>query len=63
MDFGTNVHNALEKIVLDKAKLEDYTDEDELKAIKNGLKRLEEIKKENPGFKPKKTEMKVNSCQ
>ena len=51
MDFGTNVHNALEKIVLDKAKLEDYTDEDELKAIKNGLKRLEEIKKENPGFK------------
>ena len=59
MDFGTNVHNALEKIVLDKAKLEDYTDEDELKAIKNGLKRLEEIKKENPGFKPKKTEMKV----
>jgi len=59
MDFGTNVHNALEKIVLDKAKLEDYTNEDELKAIKNGLKRLEEIKKENPGFKPKKTEMKV----
>jgi len=59
MDFGTNVHNALEKIVLDKAKLEDYTDEDELKAIKNGLNRLEEIKKENPGFKPKKTEMNV----
>lgn len=59
MAFGTNVHNALEKIVLDKAKLEDYTDEHELKAIKNGLKRLEEIKKENPGFKPKTTEMKV----
>ena len=59
MDFGTNVHNALEKIVLDKAKLEDYTDEDELKAIKNGLKRLEEIKKENPGFKIKTSEMKV----
>ena len=59
MDFGTNVHNALEKIVLDKAKLEDYTDEDELKAIKNGLKRLEEIKKENPGFKIKTSEMHV----
>ena len=59
MDFGTNVHNALEKIVSDKAKLEDYTDEDELKAIKNGLKRLEEIKKENPGFKIKTSEMKV----
>jgi len=59
MDFGTNVHNALEKIVLDKAKLEDYTDEDELKAIKNGLNRLEEIKKENPGFKIKTSEMHV----
>ena len=59
MDFGTNVHNALEKIVSGKAKLEDYTDEDELKAIKNGLNRLEEIKKENPGFKIKTSEMHV----
>ena len=59
MTHGTNVHNALEKIVSGKAKLEDNTDEDELKAIKNGLKRLEEIKKENPGFKIKTSEMKV----
>jgi len=60
MAHGTNVHNALEKIVSGKAKLEDYTDEDELKAIKNGLNRLEEIKKENPGFKIKTSEMHVN---
>ena len=49
----------LRKIVLDKTKLKDYTDEAELKAIKNGLKRLEEMKKENPGFKIKASEMNV----
>jgi len=59
MTHGTNVHNALEKIVIDKAKLEDYTDEDELRAIKNGLNALEEIKKQNPGFKIKTSEMGV----
>ena len=59
MTHGTNVHNALEKIVIDKAKLEDYTDEDELRAIKNGLNALEEMKKENPGFKIKTSEMGV----
>ena len=53
MDFGTNVHNALEKIVSGKAKLEDYKDKEELKAIKNGLASLEEIKNDNPGFKIK----------
>jgi len=59
MTHGTNVHNALEKIVIDKAKLEDYTNEDEQRAIKNGLDALEEIKKENPGFKIKTSEMGV----
>jgi len=59
LNFGSNVHNALEKIVSGKAKVEDYTDEDEVKAIKNGLERLEELKKENPGFKIKATEMNV----
>ena len=59
LDFGSNVHNALEEIVSGKAKVEDYTDEDEVKAIKNGLERLEELKKENPGFKIKATEMRV----
>ena len=49
----------LRKLYSGKAKLEDYTDEDELKAIKNGLNRLEEIKKENPGFKIKTSEMHV----
>ncbi|MDC0193993.1 UvrD-helicase domain-containing protein [Candidatus Nitrosopelagicus sp.] len=59
LNFGSNVHNALEKIVSGKAKVEDYTDEDEVKAIKNGLERLEKLKKENPGFKIKATEMNV----
>ena len=59
LNFGSNVHNALEKIVSGEAKVEDYTDEDEVKAIKNGLERLEELKKENPGFKIKATEMNV----
>ena len=59
LDFGSNVHNALEKIVSGKAKLDDYKDKEELKAIKNGLASLEKIKKENPGFKIKSTEMHV----
>ena len=60
LDFGSNVHNALEKIVSGDATIDDYTDKDELKAIKNGLERLEELKNENPGFKIKSTEMHVN---
>ena len=58
-DFGSNVHDALEKIVSGQGKVEDYTDEDELKAIKYGLVELEKMKSENPGFKIKSTEMKV----
>ena len=56
LDFGGNVHNALEKIVLGKAKLKDYT-EDEQKAIKNGLTVLEKLKKDNPGFAVQATEL------
>jgi len=59
LDFGSNVHNALEKIVSGKATIDDYTDEAEIKAIKNGLKSLDEIKNQNPGFKIKSTEMHV----
>ena len=59
LNFGTNVHNALEEIVSGKAKVEDYTDDDEVKAIKNGLSSLETIKNDNPGFKIKATEMNV----
>ena len=56
LDFGGNVHNALEKIVIGKAKLKDYT-EDEQKAIKNGLTVLEKLKKDNPGFTVQATEL------
>ena len=61
LDFGSNVHGALEKIVASKAKIEDYTDKDELKAIKHGLDELDKMKKEYPGFKIKLTEMDVKS--
>ena len=59
MDFGSIVHNALDKIKKCQAKLEDYTEENEVKSIKNGLEALEEIKKDHPGFKLKETELTV----
>ena len=59
LDFGSSVHNAFEKIVSGDATINDYTDKDELKAIKNGLARLDELKKQNPGFKIKSTEMHI----
>jgi DNA helicase-2/ATP-dependent DNA helicase PcrA len=61
LDFGSNVHDALEKIVSGNASVEDYTDEDEVKAIKHGLDELEKMKIEYPGFKIKSTEMNVKS--
>ena len=61
LDFGSNVHDALEKIVSGNASVEDYTDEDEVKAIKHGLDELEKMKKEYPGFKIKSTEKNVKS--
>ena len=56
LDFGGNVHNALEKIVIGKAKLKDYTDNEQM-AIKNGLTVLEKLKKDNPGFTVQATEL------
>ena len=47
------------KIVIGDATINDYTNKDEVKAIKNGLERLEELKAENPGLKIKSTEMHV----
>jgi DNA helicase-2/ATP-dependent DNA helicase PcrA len=61
LDFGSNVHSALQKIVSGQGKVEDYTDEDELKAIKYGLDALDKMKKEFPGFKIKSTEMDVKT--
>ncbi|MBT6646598.1 MAG: ATP-dependent helicase [Thaumarchaeota archaeon] len=59
MDFGNIVHKALDKIGKDQAKLEDYTEENEVKSIKNGLDALEKIKNDHPGFKLKETELTV----
>ena len=45
MTHGTNVHNALEKIVSGKAKLEDYKGKEELKAIKKWSSSFRNYKK------------------
>ena len=47
------------KIGKGQAKLEDYTEENEVKSIKNGLDALEKIKNDHPGFKLKETEFGV----
>tara|TARA_B110001454_G_scaffold218201_1_gene245565 strand:- start:3592 stop:6279 length:2688 start_codon:yes stop_codon:yes gene_type:complete len=61
LDFGSSVHNALEKIVSGDATINDYSNEteDTVKAIKNGLACLDELKEQNPGLKIKSTEMRV----
>ena len=59
LDLGNRVHDALNKIGKGQAKLEDYTEENEVKSIKNGLDALEKIKNDHPGFKLKETEFGV----
>ena len=54
-DFGSNVHKALEKIIMDKAKLEDFPD-DEQKAIKNGQAAIKKLENDYPGLTPEDTE-------
>ena len=54
-DYGSNVHTALEKIIMGKAKLEDFPD-DEQKAIKNGQAALEKLKNDYPGLAIEATE-------
>tara|TARA_B110001454_G_scaffold87339_1_gene83771 strand:- start:146 stop:2881 length:2736 start_codon:yes stop_codon:yes gene_type:complete len=56
LDFGNIIHDALKDINRGQAKLEDYTDEDEIKSIKNGLDALEKMKNDHPGCKLKETE-------
>jgi DNA helicase II / ATP-dependent DNA helicase PcrA len=48
-DYGNRVHKALQKIMKGKAKLQDYT-EDEQKSIKNGLDAIDELKVDYPGL-------------
>ncbi len=49
-DFGSEVHHALEGILREQAKIEDF-EGDVKKAVKNGLDAMEELKKEYPGMK------------
>jgi DNA helicase-2/ATP-dependent DNA helicase PcrA len=60
-DFGSDVHNALEKILLKQAKPEDFSG-DIRRAIDNGLSALEELEKKFPGLQlvEKGTEVKVD---
>jgi len=56
--FGNEVHPAFEKILKNKAKPEDYSD-DVKKALENGLAVLKDLEKEYPGLKLVGTEVKV----
>ena len=47
--FGLEVHNALENILVNKTKIEDYQD-DVARATQNGLNAIDELKKEYPGL-------------
>ena len=50
LDYGNEVHSALQKIVQGQAKLEDFPT-DQQKSIKNGLSALKELEKKFPGLK------------
>jgi DNA helicase-2/ATP-dependent DNA helicase PcrA len=54
-DFGSEVHDALDNILTEKTKIEDYTD-DVRKAAQNGLDAIEELKVQYPGLKIDSTE-------
>jgi len=49
-DFGRIVHNAIQSILQNETKIDDYKDEVR-KAVENGLNSIEELKKEYPGLK------------
>ena len=58
-DFGSDVHNALEKILLKQAKPEDFSG-DIRRAIDNGISALEELEKKFPGLEVVGTEVTVD---
>ena len=58
-DFGLEVHQALEKILLDKAKPEDFRDQVQM-AVKNGMSSLKDLENKFPGLKVEDTEVHVN---
>ena len=49
-EFGSTVHNAMQSILQNQTKIEDYKD-DVRKAVENGLNAIEELKKQYPGLK------------
>ena len=49
-EFGSMVHNAIQSILQNETKIDDYKDEVR-KAVENGLNSIEELKKEYPGLK------------
>jgi DNA helicase-2/ATP-dependent DNA helicase PcrA len=57
--FGNEVHKALERILLDKAKPEDFTDKVQ-RAVENGLDVLDELREEFPGLQVVRTEVDVD---
>ncbi len=54
-DLGNSAHKALQKILTDQAKIEDY-DGKIRKATQNGLDAIDELRKELPGLKVNSTE-------
>ena len=48
-DYGSIVHDALQDILKNKVKLEDFSEEEQ-RSIQNGLTSLEEVKNNHPGF-------------
>ncbi|MDE2591166.1 MAG: PD-(D/E)XK nuclease family protein, partial [Patescibacteria group bacterium] len=49
-EFGIMVHNAIQSILQNKTKIDDYKD-DVRRAVENGLDSIEELKKQYPGLK------------
>lgn len=49
-EFGIRVHNAIQSILQNKTKIDDYKD-DVRRAVENGLDSIEELKKQYPGLR------------
>ena len=59
-EFGDSVHQALEKILKDKAKVEDYSGTEKL-VLENAMLKIEELAKIFPGLKIKEAEKKFKN--
>jgi len=59
LDFGTAVHDAIQSILENNSKIDDYKD-DVRKAVQNGLDVIEDLKRQYPGLKFLKNEQKCD---